>query len=149
MRLACYQPEIAGNMGALLRLAACMGVGVDVIEPCGFTWSEARMRRAGMDYADKVDVVRHIDFAAFRSSAQGRTVLLSTKARDRLHDFAFAGSDVLLLGQESAGVPSEVRDACDGALRIPISGDARSLNLTVAAAIALAEALRQTQGFPA
>lgn len=149
MRLACYQPEIAGNMGALLRLAACMGVAVDIIEPCGFTWSEPRMRRAGMDYADKVAVDRHIDFAAFRSCAQGRIILMTTKTERRLHDFAFVGSDVLLLGQESAGVPDVVRDACDAALRIPISNDARSLNVTVAAAIALAEGLRQTDGLAA
>lgn len=149
MRLACYQPEIAGNMGALLRLAACVGVAVDVVEPCGFVWSEARMRRAGMDYVDQVTIERHRDFAAMRAAAQGRVVLLTTRATLRLHDFAFDADDTLLLGRESSGVPPEVSDACDAALRIPIAPGARSLNLTVAAAIAVAEALRQTRGWPA
>lgn len=149
MRLACYQPEIAGNMGALLRLAACLRVAVDVIEPCGFAWSEARMRRAGMDYANKVPVTRHADFAAFMALQSGRVVLLTTKGDLRLHDFAFDASDILLLGQESAGVPGDVADACHARLRIPIDPEARSLNLTVAASIALAEALRQAGGWPA
>ena len=148
MRLACYQPEIAGNMGALLRLAACMEVGVDVIEPCGFAWSEAKMRRAGMDYLDKVSVARHLDFAAFKACTTKRVVLLTTKADVRLHDFAFETSDTLLLGQESAGVPADVAATCEARVRIPIATEVRSLNLTVAAAIALAEALRQTGGWP-
>lgn len=149
MRLACYQPEIAGNMGALLRLAACVSVEVDVIEPCGFVWSEAKMRRAGMDYAEQVAVARHPDFSSFLSRRPGRIVLLTTKAVDRLHDFAFDRSDTLLLGRESSGVPGDVAGRCDAAVRIPIDATARSLNLTVAAAIAVAEALRQTKGWPA
>jgi tRNA (cytidine/uridine-2'-O-)-methyltransferase len=147
MRLACYQPEIAGNMGAILRLAACFGVAVDVIEPTGFVFTDARLRRAGMDYALRVPVARHPDWHNFRAKA-GRVVLLTTKATTRLHDFAFAADDTLLMGQESAGVPVEVAATCDVAVRIPISGDVRSLNLAVAAAIALTEALRQTGGLP-
>jgi tRNA (cytidine/uridine-2'-O-)-methyltransferase len=147
MRLACYQPEIAGNMGAILRLAACFGVAVDVIEPTGFVFTDARLRRAGMDYALRVPVARHPDWDGFRLQA-GRVVLLTTKATIRLHDFAFAAGDTLLMGQESSGVPTEVATACDAAVRIPISGDVRSLNLAVAAAIALTEALRQTGGLP-
>lgn len=148
MRLACYQPEIAGNMGALLRLAACYGVPVDVIEPCGFIWSDAKMRRAGMDYAAQVPVDRHIDWAAFRAARPARLVLLTTKAVKRLHDFSFLADDILLMGSESSGVPGDVAAACDAAVRIPISREVRSLNLAVAAAIALTEALRQTGGLP-
>jgi tRNA (cytidine/uridine-2'-O-)-methyltransferase len=149
MRLACYQPEIAGNMGALLRLAACYGVPVDVIEPCGFVWSDAKMRRAGMDYAAQVPVERHIDWTAFRAAAPARLVLLTTKAELRLHDFRFEASDTLLMGSESSGVPIDVAQSCDAMVRIPISQAVRSFNLAVAAAIALTEALRQTGELPA
>jgi tRNA (cytidine/uridine-2'-O-)-methyltransferase len=148
MRLACYQPEIAGNMGALLRLAACYDIPVDVVEPCGFVWSDAKMRRAGMDYAAKVLVERHVDWSAFRAAAPARVVLLTTKAQQRLHDFRFAPSDTLLLGSESAGVPVDVAQSCDATVRIPISSAVRSFNLAVAAAIALSEALRQTGELP-
>ncbi|UVO53981.1 tRNA (cytidine(34)-2'-O)-methyltransferase [Sphingomonas sp. SUN039] len=149
MRLACYQPEIAGNMGAVLRLAACYGVPVDVVEPCGFVWSDARMRRAGMDYAAQVPVERHADWATFRAVRPARLILLTTKAQQRLHDFAFMPGDTLVMGSESSGVPADVAAACDAAVRIPISRDVRSLNLAVAAAIALTEALRQTGELPA
>lgn len=149
MRLACYQPEIAGNMGALLRIAACYGTAVDIIEPCGFVFSDAKLRRAGMDYASHVSVDRHVDWAAFQSSGPTRIVLLTTKAETRLHDFAFEATDTLLFGSESSGVPREVAQSCDAAVRIPISRDVRSLNLAVAAAIALTEALRQTGELPA
>lgn len=148
MRVACYQPEIAGNMGAVMRLAACFGVGVDVIEPTGFVFNDARMRRAGMDYIDHVEVIRHADWSAFGAAAQGRIVLLSTKASDGLYDFRFDAGDTLLMGSESAGVPAEVAAACDAAVRIPLCRAVRSFNLGVAAGIALAEALRQTGGLP-
>jgi tRNA (cytidine/uridine-2'-O-)-methyltransferase len=148
MRLACYQPEIAGNMGALLRLAACYGVPVDVIEPCGFVWSEAKMRRAGMDYAAQVPTERHVDWAAFRAAAPARVILLTTKAQQRVHDFEFRASDTLVLGSESSGVPADIAQSCDAAVRIPISDKVRSFNLAVAAAIALTEALRKTGGLP-
>lgn len=148
MRLACYQPEIAGNMGAVLRLAACYGVAVDVIEPCGFVWSDSKMRRAGMDYAAQVLVARHVDWSAFRAASPARLILLTTKATLRLHDFAFEAGDTLLLGNESSGVPAGVAAACDATIRIPISRAVRSLNLAVAAAIALTEALRQTGDLP-
>ena len=149
MRLASYQPEIAGNMGALLRLSACFGVALDVIEPCGFVFSDARMRRAGMDYAQHVALVRHADWAGFRSAAPARIVLLTTHGTDRLHDFSFAAEDTLLLGSESAGVPPDVAADCDARLRIPLRAEVRSLNIAVAAGIALGEALRQTGGLPA
>jgi len=148
MRLACYQPEIAGNMGAMLRLAACYGVSVDVVEPCGFVWSDAKMRRAAMDYAAHVPTTRHADWNAFRAAAPARVILLTTKATQRVHDFAFLASDTLLLGSESAGVHAEVAQSCDARVRIPISNVVRSFNLAVAAAIALSEALRQTGGLP-
>jgi tRNA (cytidine/uridine-2'-O-)-methyltransferase len=144
MRIALYQPEIPGNVGAVLRLGACFGVGVDIIEPTGFVWSDARLKRAAMDYIDHVDWRRHDDWAAFTAAVGGRTVLLSTRARERITEFAFASDDTLLFGQESAGVPAAVRDACDAAVRIPLNPEIRSLNLAVAAGIALSEALRQT-----
>ncbi len=145
MRLACYQPEIAGNMGALLRLAACFEIGIDIVEPCGFVFSDAKMRRAGMDYAAHVAVTRHADWSAFRTATTRRIVLLTTKASDDLYDFAFDDADTLLLGSESAGVPDTVASACEARLRIPIAPVVRSLNIAVAAGIALGEALRQTR----
>jgi tRNA (cytidine/uridine-2'-O-)-methyltransferase len=148
MRLCLYQPEIAGNVGAVMRLGACMGVAVDLIEPMGFTWDDRRVRRTAMDYIDHVDVTRHSSFEAFRSTAPGRLVLLTTKASGKLFDFAFRPDDTLLFGQESAGVPAEVAAACDGRIRIPIRHEVRSFNLATSAAIAVAEALRQTQGLP-
>lgn len=148
MRLAIYQPEIPGNLGAMLRLSACFGIAVDIIEPCGFAFSDKRMKRAGMDYIDHVKITRHVDWDVFRAAQTGRVLLLSSKATLRVHDFAFAADDVLLFGQESAGVPEDVRDACDAALRIPLGVHVRSLNVAVAAGIALGEALRQTAQLP-
>lgn len=148
MRIALYQPEIPGNVGAILRLAACFSVGVDIIEPTGFVWSDARVKRAGMDYIDHVAIKRHASWTAFAGQAAGRLILLSSKADARIGDFAFAADDVLLMGQESAGVPDNVRAACHAAVRIPINPAVRSLNVSVACAVALAEALRQTDGLP-
>lgn len=145
MRLALYQPEIAGNVGAVLRLGACLGAAVDLIEPMGFAWDDRRVRRAAMDYIDHVEIARHADYAAFRQSLGARRlVLFTTKADASLYDFAFADSDVLLFGKESAGVPAEIAAACDARLRIPIRPQVRSMNLASAAALALGEALRQT-----
>ena len=149
MRIALYQPEIPGNVGAILRLSACLGVGVDIIEPCGFVFSDKRMRRAGMDYADHVSIARHADWSQFCNASTGRQILLSTRGTLRLHDFAFAADDILIMGQESAGVPDDVRSACDYAVRIPLIAGLRSLNVGVAAGIALSEALRQTGQLPA
>lgn len=148
MRIALYQPEIPGNVGAILRLSACLGVAVDIIEPTGFIFSDARLKRAGMDYIDHVTIKRHPDWETFRTGATARILLLSSKADCRLPDFAFAPDDILLMGQESAGVPAEVRNACDHAIRIPLNPAVRSLNVAVAAGIALGEALRQTGGLP-
>ncbi len=148
MRIALYQPEIAGNVGAVLRLAACMAVGIDVIEPTGFVFSDARMKRAGMDYIDQAEMVRHSDWAAFHTQIGGRLILLTTKGIDSLYDFAFRPDDILMFGQESAGVPTAIATQCAARLRIPIAASARSLNLSVSAGIAITEALRQTGELP-
>lgn len=148
MRIALYQPEIAGNMGAVLRLSACMGIGVDVIEPAGFLFSDARMKRAGMDYIDQAKLVRHVDWTAFAAQRTGRLMLLTTKGTAMLHATAFRPDDILLFGSESAGVPDAVATECAARIRIPIASSARSLNLSVSAGIALFEALRQTGGLP-
>jgi tRNA (cytidine/uridine-2'-O-)-methyltransferase len=149
MRLALFQPDIPQNTGAVLRLGACMGVGVDVIEPCGFVWSAAHLRRAGMDYLDQVDLVRHDSWIAFRAArAQARLVLLTTGGACSPWRFAFAPDDVLLLGRESSGVTDEVRAAAAATVRIAMRPPARALNVALAAALVLGEALRQTQLLP-
>ena len=148
MRIALFQPDIAGNVGTILRMGACFGVPCDIIEPCGFAFSDRALRRAGMDYAGAADVVRHADWAQYVAApSTGRLVLLSSKADRSLYDFAFAPDDRLLLGSESAGVPDHVRARADAALRIPMEPGFRSLNLAVAAGIALSEALRRSGRF--
>ena len=149
MRIALHQPEIAGNVGTILRLAACVAVPVDVIEPCGFPFSDRALARAGMDYAERAAVTRHADWSAFRAAPSGRLVLFTTTGDVRLPDMRFAGDDVLLFGSESAGVPAHVHEAAAIRVRIPIAADARSLNLAIACAMAAGEALRQTGGWPA
>ncbi|MDB5702839.1 MAG: tRNA ((34)-2-O)-methyltransferase [Sphingomonadales bacterium] len=148
MRIALYQPEIAGNVGAILRLAACFGVGVDLIEPCGFVFSDARLKRAGMDYLDHVELIRHPDWDAFMAKRHGRLMLMTTHGSDALHSASFKPDDILLFGNEGSGVPSEVAAICDARLRIAIRPEVRSFNLSVACGIAVAEALRQTEGLP-
>jgi len=148
MRIALYQPEIAGNMGAVLRLAACFGVAVDVIEPTGFVFSDAKLKRAGMDYIDHVALARHTDWDTFVAATPGRRILLTTRGDTRLHDWTFAKDDVLLMGSESAGVPLEIAQGCAARVRIPIGPNVRSLNLSVATGIAIVEALRQTGELP-
>jgi tRNA (cytidine/uridine-2'-O-)-methyltransferase len=148
MRIALYQPEIAGNVGAVLRTAACLGAAVDLIEPLGFAWDDKRVARAAMDYIDHVDIRRHADWAAFERQVTGRLILLTTKGATPLHDIAFAADDVLLFGQEGAGVPAEVHARADARVVIPMRAGLRSLNLAVSTAIVLSEALRQTGGWP-
>jgi len=148
MRLALFQPDQAGNVGAAMRLAACVGVPLDVIEPCGFPWGERAMRRAGMDYAEIANVTRHADWAAFQAALPGRLVLLTTRGDVPLSAARFETDDTLLMGSESAGSPQFVHERADFRVRIPLGPGARSLNLAVAAGIALAEALRQTGGWP-
>lgn len=148
MRIALYQPEIAGNVGAILRLGACMAVPVEIIEPCGFVFDDKRLKRAAMDYGPLAEMRRHVDWAAFQDfvRAQGaRLVLMSSKATSSIYRTAFADNDILLMGSESAGVPAHVRDACDLLTTIPMAPGVRSLNISVATGIALGEALRQTR----
>ena len=148
IRVVLFQPDIPQNTGAIMRLAACMGVPLDIIEPCGFPLDDRRLRRAGMDYVDLLDLRRHASWSAFRQADSGRLVLLTTAGATRHADFAFGSDDRIILGRESAGVPAEVHDAADARIRIPMRAGLRSLNVAQAAAIALAEALRQTGGFP-
>jgi tRNA (cytidine/uridine-2'-O-)-methyltransferase len=149
MRISLYEPEIAGNVGAVLRLGACMGVAVDLIEPLGFAWDDRRVRRTAMDYIDHVQVARHEDFTAFRVSYPGsRLVLFTSKATLSPYDHTFAAGDILLFGKESAGVPAHVAEQCVVHLRIPMRPLVRSLNLATSAALAVGEALRQTGGLP-
>lgn len=151
LSLALFQPDIPQNTGAILRLAACLGVTVDLIEPAGFLISDARLRRAGLDYAARARLRRHADWGAFRAAAAGgrRVVLLTTRGDVPLHAFRFAADDVLLLGRESAGVPDAVHAAAAARLVIPLQPGSRSLNVALAAAMAVGEALRQTGGLPA
>ena len=145
MRLALYQPDQAGNVGTILRLAACLGVPVDIVEPCGFPWSDKALRRAGMDYAEIAQVTRHSDWAAFAAALGGRRlVLMTTKGAVPLPQARFEQGDTLLMGSESSGVPAEVHEAAALRVRIPQAAGTRSLNIAVAAGIGLAEAIRQT-----
>lgn len=149
MRIALYQPDIAGNVGTILRTATCLGIAVDLIEPMGFAWSDRALRRAGMDYAGAAEVVRHADWQAFAHGLAGRLVLATTRGAMDLPDARFAPDDVLLFGSEGAGVPGTVHERADLAVRIPLRPGFRSLNVAVSAGIMLAEALRQTGGWPA
>ncbi|HEX3666221.1 MAG TPA: tRNA (cytidine(34)-2'-O)-methyltransferase [Rhizomicrobium sp.] len=148
MRLALFEPDIPQNAGALVRLGACLGVAVDIIEPCGFLFSEAGFRRAGMDYAASAELTRHSSWDAFLAKRSGRLILLTTKADEPYIRFMFAPDDTLLLGRESAGAPDYVHRTVDARIRIPIRQGLRSLNVAHAGAMVLAEALRQTDGFP-
>ena len=150
MRLALYEPDIPQNAGAILRLAACLGVDVDVIEPCGFVLSDRKLKRAGMDYIDETRMARHVSWPAFAAARPpGRLVLLTTKARESYADFRYRADDTLLLGRETAGVPDAVHEAADARLRVPMAAGMRSLNVALAAAMVLGEALRQTGQLPA
>ena len=148
MRLALFEPDIPQNLGAFIRLSACMAVPLDVIEPCGFPLDDKRIRRAAMDYYDYARIQRHASWTAFRQNrVASRLVLLTTAGAARFPDVEFSPDDTLLLGRESAGVPAAVHDAADLRLRIPLRKSLRSLNVALAAAIVLGEALRQTNGY--
>lgn len=151
MKLVLYQPDIPQNAGTLLRLGACLGVAVEVIDPCGFVWDDRRLRRAGMDYLAGVDLTRHSSWEVYREARRAsgeRLVLLTTRAPRVYTDFTFGPGDALLLGRESAGVPEAVHAEADASLRIPLRSGQRSLNVAVAGAMVLGEALRQTARFP-
>ena len=145
MKLALYEPDIPQNTGALLRLAACLATPVSVIEPCGFVFSDRRLRRAGMD---AVEVTRHESWETFLEQSTGRLLLLTTQGETAYTRFAYQPGDTLLLGSESAGVPNHVHDAVDARLFIPMAQGARSINVAMVGAMALSEALRQTDSFP-
>lgn len=149
LHIALYEPDIPQNTGAVLRTAACLGVAAHVIEPCGFVLSPGRMRRAGMDYLDHVELTRHASWSAFRDAMPGRRlVLLTTTGEAALPAFAFEPGDVLLFGRESAGVPDDVHDAADRRVRVPLAPGMRSLNLAATAAMVLGVALSQLNAFP-
>ena len=144
IRLAAYQPDIALNVGAMIRLSACLNVPLDIIEPCGFPLSVKALRRSAMDYADIVDLTRHDSWDAFmRVSNTRRVVLMTTHAEDILWDFDFRVGDTILMGRESLGVPEEVHQFCDARVKLPMFGAARSLNVAMTAGMAVSEALRQ------
>ncbi len=148
-RLALYQPDIPQNAGSLMRLCACLGVPLDIIEPCGFLLSDRNLRRAGMNYLAGLDLTRHESWEQWQTRPRsGRTLLLTTKAAKPYASFAFQPGDTLMVGRESAGVPDEVHEAADARLLIPMRPGMRSLNVAQAAAMVLGEALRQTDLFP-
>ena len=150
MRIALFEPDIPQNLGAFIRLSACLGLPLDIIEPCGFPVDDRRIRRAAMDYYDLASLARHASWQAFwRDRPAGRLVLLTTAGDTVFPDLAFRSDDILLLGRESAGVPAEVHDAAEIRLRIPLRPGARSLNVALAASMVVSEALRQTNGFHA
>ncbi len=146
LRIALYQPDIAGNTGTILRMGACLGIAIDIIEPAGFDLSDRALKRAGMDYLEMAVLVRHLDFASFeqwRHAENRRLVLFSTRATLPYTQFDFADRDILLFGRESAGVPDHVHESADARLLVPMRGGGRSLNLAVTAAMAAGEAIRR------
>jgi len=151
VKIALYQPDIAANVGAIMRLGACLDVAVDVIEPCGFPFDMRQIRRVALDYIEHVDLSRHASWETFLSAHReqgGRLILLSTEGQARYDKFAFRPDDTLLLGRESAGVPPEVRAAADDCVTVPMAANMRSLNVASACAMVLGEALRQTDLLP-
>ena len=151
LRIALFEPDIPQNTGAILRLAACFDIGVDIIEPCGFVFSERRLKRSGMDYMERVSIKLHQSWDSFsvsRVGSRGRLLLLTTRAEQAYTSFEFLVQDTLLLGRESAGVPEKVHQAADVRLTIPMANGMRSLNVAQSASMVLGEALRQTRAFP-
>ncbi len=149
MRLALYQPDIPQNTGTILRMAACLGVSVDIIGPAGFDFGDRALKRAGLDYLDTVELHKHTSFASFetwRRKEGFRTVLATTKASQAYTKLSYRSNDIIMLGRESAGVPKIVRDVADELVMIPMRERLRSLNVAVAAAMIVGEALRQTDG---
>lgn len=146
MRLAAYQPDIALNVGAMIRLSACLNVPLDIIEPCGFPLSIKALKRSAMDYADIADLTRHNSWEDFtQAHTTRRVVLMTTRAEEVLWDFQFQPGDTILMGRESVGVPDAVHDYCHARVKLPMFGAARSLNVAMSAGMAVSEALRQTR----
>ena len=152
MRIALYQPDIPQNTGAIIRLASCFDIGVDIIEPCGFVFSSRRMKRSGMDYIDRVDIKLYSSWEKFYElynvNIKNRIILLTTKGNISHTKFSYNTDDILLLGRESAGVPDAVHLAVNSRIIVPIVTEARSLNIVTSAAMVLGEALRQTSTYP-
>ena len=149
--LALYQPDIPQNTGTLLRLAACLGIDLHLIEPAGFPLSDSALKRAGMDYLERARLIRHLNFEAFntwRESENRRLLLLTTKSSSPYVDFSYQATDILLLGRESSGVPETVHEIVDARLTIPMAEGMRSINVAISAGMVLGEALRQTEAFP-
>ncbi|MBY0564946.1 MAG: tRNA (cytidine(34)-2'-O)-methyltransferase [Hyphomonadaceae bacterium] len=147
MRLALYQPDIPQNLGAAIRLSACLGLALEVIEPCGFPLTDAALKRSALDYGDKARITRHASFAAFRAAPEregGRLVLVETDGAVSFQDFSFSTGDTLIFGRESAGSPGELYEAAQASVRVPMARGLRSLNVVAAAAVVLTEAMRQT-----
>lgn len=147
LRIALYQPDIPGNTGTILRLAACLGLGVDIIEPAGFDISDRNLKRAGMDYLSAVSLTRHVNwqhFDAWRREHGRRLVLATTKSPEPYTQFAYREDDILLFGRESAGVPDHVHDVVEGRILIPMQEGQRSINVAMSAAMIAGEAMRQT-----
>ncbi len=146
LRLALYQPDMPTNTGSMMRLGACLGISLDIIEPCGFIWDDKRLHRVAMDYIDHIDYTRHRDWATFQAaSTERRIVLLTTKAAVPYTSFSYRPDDILMVGRESAGVPDAVHDAVSARVTIPMAKGLRSLNVALAAAMVLGEAIRQTE----
>lgn len=148
MRIALFEPDIAANTGTIIRLGACLGVGVDVIEPCGFPFGDASFKRSALDYLPLADVVRHDSWEAFLAQNSARLVLATTKTSRSYADFAFDGNDTVIFGRESAGVTGDVVAASAAQIRIPMKPGLRSLNVALSAAVIVSEALRQTGQLP-
>lgn len=145
MRLALFQPAIPQNVGACIRLSACFGVELHIVEPAGFQFDDRAMKRAALDYGPLSHMIRHADWEAFQSTrGGGRLILFSTRGATSLTGFAFRPDDTLLFGSETSGAPAFVHAAADARVFIPIRPGARSLNLSVSAGIGLFEGLRQT-----
>lgn len=144
IRIALYQPDIPQNVGAMIRLSACLGLGLDVIEPCGFPWNERKIKQSAMDYLTLVNYVRHSSWENFlEHKGKARIILMTTKASVPYTEFEFQSGDILLAGRESLGVPDHVHKAADGRVLIPMHGAARSLNIVNATAMITGEAMRQ------
>jgi tRNA (cytidine/uridine-2'-O-)-methyltransferase len=150
VEIALFQPDIAPNTATIVRMAACLGLTVRIIEPAGFLWTDSAFRRAGMDYLELAKVVRHSHWQAFLDVTRPRRlVLMTTKGTEAYSSYSFRSDDIILMGRESAGVPDEVHAAAAARLRIPMLPDRRSMNVALACAMVTGEALRQTRGFPA
>jgi len=151
MRLALFEPDIPQNAGTMIRTAACLEIGIDIIEPCGFIFDDKRLRRAGMDYLARAAITRHDSWDSFVTARQAegsRLILLSTRGPTVYTDFAFEPTDTIIVGRESAGVPDTVHQTVDAGLTIPMKAGERSLNVAISAAMVIGEALRQCDGFP-